>query len=97
MSRGKVAGGSPAAGQFLLLAQKKLTKEKGAPVSRPLTRVTLRYSTNRAPAQLALVKCKIDASAQTVLGEIPRSACVSRPLTGDHPRPAALRFRCAVG
>src|ERR1043166_8914299 len=31
----KFAGGSPAAGNFLLLAQKKVTKEKGTPLNRP--------------------------------------------------------------
>jgi len=30
-----IAGGSPAAGAFLLLAQKKGTKEKGTPLRRP--------------------------------------------------------------
>ncbi len=90
------AGGSPAAGQFLLLAQKKLTKEKGAPVHRPLARVTLRYSMRRAAAELALVRRRSEASAQTVLAESPRRICVSRRLTGDHPKPAALRVERLV-
>jgi hypothetical protein len=35
MRRARLAGGSPAAGPFLLLAQKKGAKEKGTPLCRP--------------------------------------------------------------
>jgi hypothetical protein len=47
-------------------------------VSRPLSRVTLRYSMRRAAAELALVKRRNEASAQTVLADFPRRICVSR-------------------
>ena len=50
------AGGRPAAGDFLLFRQKKVTKEKATPVRR----FPLRYSAKPGAAQLAL-------RAQTVL------------------------------
>jgi len=45
------AGGSPAAGDFLLLAQKKVTEEKGTLLRRPSG--SLRCSRGRAAAELA--------------------------------------------
>jgi hypothetical protein len=48
----KFAGGSPAAGYFLLFGQKKVTKENAALLNRPL-RSSLRCSRGRAAAQLA--------------------------------------------
>ena len=60
----KFAGGSPAAGYFLLLAQKKVTKEKCTLPRRPFDtlRGSLCSSPNLAAAQLAL-------RAQTVLAD----------------------------
>jgi hypothetical protein len=52
--KGKVAGGSPAAGNFLLLGQKKVTKEKAAPANRR-SRGALRCSAWTAAAELASV------------------------------------------
>ena len=49
----KFAGGSPAAGHFLLYCQKKVTKEKAAPGS-PALRASLRCSPRRAAAELGL-------------------------------------------
>ena len=61
--KGKTAGGSPAAGHFLLLRQKESDPRKGDPSLPPL-RGTLRCSTGQAAAELAL-------RAQTVLAETP--------------------------
>jgi hypothetical protein len=49
----KFAGGSPAAGHFLLYGQKKVTKENAAPGS-PALRAPLRCSRKLAAAELAL-------------------------------------------
>jgi hypothetical protein len=57
------AGGSPAAGYFLLLRQKKVPKEKATPI-RHLFEVPCVCSTSQAAAELALY-------AQTVLADIP--------------------------
>jgi hypothetical protein len=56
----KFAGGSPAAGNFLLRRQKKVTKEKATSARR----LPLRSSAKSGAAQLAL-------RAQTVLAPIP--------------------------
>lgn len=58
---------------LLLLAQKKVTKEKSTPLSRPAA--SLRYSINLAAAELGLCP-------QTVLAEIPRFISVARRDTG---------------
>jgi len=57
-------GGSPTAGYFLLLAQEKVTKEKGPPLYRPYG-LPSDFRKNRAAAELALC-------AQTVLADFPR-------------------------
>jgi len=72
----KFAGGSPAAGFFLLLAQKKETKEKGTLLRRPSD--TLCSSPSRAAAQLARSASRL--RAQTVLAEVSRLVCGTRRL-----------------
>ena len=76
-----VAGGSPAAGVFLLFGQKKVTKEKAAPANR-------RW--RGAPALLGMdggcgtrVRHPRMTDAQTVLAESPVHACAARRFAGE--------------
>jgi len=62
------AGGSPAAGYFLLLRQKKVPKEKATPI-RHLFEVPCVCSTGQAAAELARSAAR--PRAQTVLADIP--------------------------
>ena len=65
--------GQPGAGNFLLLVQKKVTKEKDPPGEPPLVVVALCYSTSRAAVELArkMKKHMGRPRAQTVLAEFP--------------------------
>ena len=76
-----VAGGSPAAGVFFLLGQKKVTKEKAAPANR-------RW--RGAPALLGMdggcgtrARHQGMTGAQTVLAESPVHACAARRFAGE--------------
>jgi len=77
----KIAGGSPAAGNFLLPGHKKVTKEKAAPANRRWRGV---------PALLGMdggcgtrVRHQRMTDAQTVLAESPVHACAARRFAGE--------------
>ena len=85
-----IAGGSPAAGSFLLLAQKKGTKEKGPPSAAPSGYPALLAK----PGGCATRTRRYAARAQTVLADFPRLVCATRRrIKGDEvaDRPAGLR------
>ena len=66
-------GSALRASHFLLLRQKKVSKEKATPGSAPL-RVSLRYSAARAA-------CQNSPAAQTRQADFPRPACVAQRLS----------------
>ncbi len=66
-------GSALKASHFLLLRQKKVSKEKATPGSAPL-RGSLRYSANRAA-------CQNSPAAQTRQADFPRPACVAQRLS----------------
>ena len=62
---------------FLLLAQKKVAKEKGTPGSAPGKPGSLRYSAGRAA-------CQNSPAAQTRQADDPRPTCVAQRLSRGH-------------
>jgi hypothetical protein len=85
-----IAGGSPAASVFLLRGQKKVTKEKAAPLNRP-DRGALCYSKRQAAAELG--RAKSTRGRRTVLAEFPATSALlggsERERTTSNPRPYA--------
>ena len=77
-------------GDFLLLAQNKVTKEKGVPGSPPLPRVLVRFSCaarqSGAPAQLARGICSAISSG----GGVQRQVLRTRSSPSARRRPPAL-------
>ena len=66
-----IAGGSPAAGYFLLFRQKKVTQEKATPFRRPLRGFPALLA---KPGGCATRPC----GPQTVLADFPRLGCATR-------------------
>jgi len=94
-----LAGGSPAAGPFLLLAQKKEAKEKGPPPRWPSASLSrqaqagqcgnsLRHNFKGSEARTSALLCHVNYST----GVSPPSAAAQRGL----PRPTVVRARQAL-
>jgi len=80
------AGGSPAASSFLLLRQKKGTKEKATRVRRPAkTRGSLRYSKRQAAAELLgrIIFRELCKQCGVLVRQSSRNAPVASALLGD--------------
>ena len=80
-----LAGGSPAASHFLLLRQKKVTKEKATQVRRPPSGGSLRCSQTKGGSG---TRGSVEALAQTVQGGARRS-----DILADGPPPS---LRCST-
>src|SRR5260221_12595659 len=67
----QIRRGQPGGWSISFARPKETDERKRRPGEPPASRVALRYSTSQAAAELALVKRRSEASAQTVLADFP--------------------------